>query len=196
MSRPTFARIDLDALVQNVKAVKGLIGGRKICAAVKADAYGHGGPAVAKAMSMAGVEMFGVAMTEEAAELREAGIRKPLILLTAVPEEDIDEILELGITACITEEEFARRFSERAVASGRVAQAHVNVDTGMRRVGIPHEQAGEAILRISQLPGLKLTGIFTHFACSDAEDLSASRLQLNRFNRVIGALKSAGFELP
>jgi len=196
MPRPTFARIDLDAVAHNVQAVKRLIGDRKICAAVKADAYGHGAPAVAKVMSMAGADMFGVAMTEEAVELRDAGIRKPIILLTAVPEEDIEEILEYGISACIVEEGFARRLSEKAVASATVADVHVKVDTGMRRVGILYQQAAEAILRISRLPNVRLSGIFSHFACSDAEDLSTSREQLRRFKWVIGALESAGLRMP
>ena len=196
MPRPTFVRIDLDAVMHNVRAVKAMVGGSKICAAVKADAYGHGAPVVAKAMSMAGVEMFGVAMTEEAAELREAGLGKPIILLTAVLEDDIDDILEYRITACIAEEGFARRLSESAVRRGQIADVHVNVDTGMRRVGIPHQKAAEAILRISQLPGLRMSGIFSHFACSDGRDLSTSREQLRLFREVIGALESVGFRLP
>lgn len=196
MSRPTFARIDLDAVAHNVRAVKGLVGDGKICAAVKADAYGHGAPAVAKVMSMAGVDMFGVAMTEEAVELRDAGVTKTIILLTGVPEEDIDEILEYGVTSCIAEEGFARRLSEEAVRTGRIADAHVNVDTGMGRVGIPQEHAADAISRIAQLPGLRLTGIFSHFACSGASDLGASRRQLRGLKRVAEALRLAGVRLP
>ena len=194
MARPTFARIDLDAVIHNVRIVKELTGDRKICAAVKADAYGHGAPAVARAMSAAGVDMFGVAMTEEAIELRQAGIDKPIALLTAVPEEDVPEILQHDITACIAEECFARRLNEQAVRRGRRADVHVNVDTGMRRVGIPHELAPDAILRISQLPGVRLTGVFTHFACS--EDLAASREQLRRYLAVIEQLKLAGLSVP
>jgi len=196
MARPTFARIDLDAVVHNVTVVKSLIGQRKICAAVKADAYGHGAPAVAMAMSMAGVDMFGVAMTEEGVELREAGIREPVVLLTAVPDEDIDEILDQDMMACVTDEGFARRLSERAVNREQTARVHVNVDTGMRRVGIPHERAAAAILRIAQLPGLEMAGIFSHFACSDAEDLKVSRQQLADFLGVVRVLKAAGMQPP
>ncbi len=196
MSRPTYARINLDAVMHNVRAVRGLIGGRRICAAVKADAYGHGASAVALAMSTAGVEMFAVAMTEEAVELRDAGVSEPIILLTPVPEEDIATILECRITACITEEGFARRLSREAVRREQIAEAHVNVDTGMRRVGIAHQQAAEAILRISRLPGLDLTGLFSHFACSDADDLTVSWEQLKLFRRVIETLKSAGLRVP
>jgi len=196
MPRPTFALVDLDAVMHNVRALKRFVGGRKICAAVKADAYGHGVSAVAKAMSAAGVDMFAVAMTEEAVELREAGIREPIVLLTGVPEEDIPDILRYGITACITEEAFAQKLSGYARREGTRTEAHVNVDTGMGRVGIPHEKAASAILRISQLPGLKLTGIFSHFACSDSEDLSVCWEQMRLFRRVIDALRASGMAVP
>ena len=196
MPRPTFARIDLDAVMHNVRAVKQLVGGRKVCASVKADAYGHGAPLTARMMSEAGVDMFGVAMTEEAIELRQCGIREPIVLLTTVPESDIDELLDHRVTACIVGEGFARKLSERAVRRGLTAEAHVNVDTGMRRVGIFHDEAAEAILRIARLPALKITGILSHFACCGEEDQGVSVRQLARFRRVISALEGGGMQLP
>jgi len=196
MPRPTFARIDLDAVAHNVAEVKRLIAGRKVCAAVKADAYGHGAPAVAQAMSRAGVDMFGVAMTEEAVELREAGIEEPIILLTAAPDDDIEALMEHGITSCIVEEGFARQLSEQAVRRGQLAEAHINVDTGMRRVGIFHEEAADTIRRIFALPGLRVTGLFSHFACSNADDLSASREQHRLFLEVVDKLEAAGVRVP
>ena len=128
MPRPTVARIDLDALAHNVGVIRQLVGERKICAAVKADAYGHGAPIVCHAASAAGVDMFAVAMTEEAVDLRAAGIQKPVILLSAVPTEDIEAILENDITACITDEGFARELSAQALKRGVQAKAHVNVE--------------------------------------------------------------------
>ena len=101
MARPTTARIDLDAVAHNVGVIRRLIGPRKICAAVKADAYGHGAPIVCHALSAAGVDMFAVVMTEEALDLRAAGITEPIVLLTAVPFDDIDTILSNDITACV-----------------------------------------------------------------------------------------------
>jgi len=196
MPRPTVARIDLDALMHNVGAIRALIGGRKICAAVKADAYGHGAPAVATALSMAGVDMFGVAMTEEAVELRECGLSQPIILLSVVPADDIDVLLEMSITACVAQEEFAVELSNRALRRGLIADVHVNVDTGMRRIGIHYPKAADAILRIADMPGIRLTGIFTHFACSDAKDLAFSREQLERFRFVIEKLRASGLRAP
>jgi alanine racemase len=196
MGRPTLARIDLDALAHNVATIRGLVGDRPICAAVKADAYGHGAPVVCRALAAAGIDMFGVAMTEEALDLRAAGIRNPVVLLTAVPSEDIDLILENEVTACVTEEGFARDLSARALARGMQAPVHVNVDTGMHRVGLDWEAAAPAILRLDRLAGLRITGIFTHFACADADDLSFSREQVRRFRGVLAQLQCAGMELP
>jgi len=196
MARPTVARIDLDALRHNVLAVRRLVGDRSICAAVKADAYGHGAPIVCHAMAGVGVEMFGVAMTEEALDLREGGIRQPIVLLTVTPAEDIPLILEHGITACIAEEEYGRELSAQATRRGTVATAHVNIDTGMHRVGLDWETAAGAILRIARLGGLRITGLFSHFACSDADDLSFSREQVRRFRSVLWQLRRAGMRLP
>lgn len=196
MPRPTVASIDLDALMQNVRQVRELVGGRVICAPVKADGYGHGAVVAARAMSLAGVEMFAAAMTEEAVELRERGIREPIILLTTVPSDDIEALLDYSITACVVDEGFAGELSLCAVRRGVKAQVHVNVDTGMRRVGIDYLQAAKSILNISRMPGIELAGIFTHFACADADDLAFCREQLKRFHSVVRKLKAAGVEVP
>jgi alanine racemase len=196
MARPTVARIDLNALAHNVDQVRRLVGQRKICAAVKADAYGHGAAVVCHALSRAGVDLFAVAMTEEAVELRCAGIRKPIFLLTAAPAADIDMILEYGVSACVTEEGFARELSARALQQGRRAGVHVKVDTGMRRVGIDWQVAAAAVCRIEALPGLCIEGMFSHFACADADDLSFSREQVRRFSTVLGQVRRAGINPP
>ncbi len=196
MPRPTVARINLDALVANVRALKGLIGPRKVCAAVKADAYGHGAPVVCHALSQAGVDMFGVAMTEEAVDLRQAGIREPIVLLTVVPSDDIPALLKFDVSPCIAHEGFARDLSAGAVRAGQEATAHINIDTGMHRVGLDWQSAAAAILRISRLDGLRVTGIFSHFARSDADDLSFSHRQVRRLRCVLSQLRRAGMELP
>ncbi len=196
MARPTVARIDLNALAHNVEQVRKLVGQRTICAAVKADAYGHGAAVVCHALSRAGVDVFGVAMTEEAVELRCAGIRKPIFLLTAVPHADVDAILEHRVSACVTEEAFAAELNARALKKGVRAPVHVKVDTGMRRVGIDWQEAAAAVCRMSRLAGLRVEGLFSHFACADADDLSFSREQVRRFNSVLGQLSRAGIEPP
>lgn len=196
MPRPTVAHIDIEALVHNVGAIRNFIGGRKICAVVKADAYGHGAAVAATALKSAGADMFGVAMTEEAVELRDCGIQEPVILLTSVPTDDIDVLLEQSIIPSLSDEGFAKELSKRAVEKDMVAPVHVNVDTGMRRVGFPYQEAVDAVKRIARLPGIRLAGMFTHFSCSDAEDLSFSRRQIDRLKSVVGPLRNAGVEVP
>ena len=196
MPRPTVARIDLDAATHNLTVIRGLVGMRKVCAAVKADAYGHGAPVVCHALGRAGADMFAVAMTEEALDLRCSGVTRPIVLLTAVPPEDTGLLLDLNITACVTDEESACEMSTRALRRNRVVRAHVNVDTGMHRVGLDWEMAPEAILRIAGLPGLRIAGIFSHFACADADDLSFSREQVRRLRGVLGELAGGGFRAP
>ncbi len=196
MGRPTVARIDLDALAHNVRALRESVGKRKVCAAVKADAYGHGALVVSHTLSRAGVEMFGVAMTEEAVDLRISGIREPIVLLTAVPSADIDLLLEYSITACVAEEDFAAELADAALEHNTVAEVHVNVDTGMHRMGLNWEEAAKVILHIHSLDGLRISGIFSHFACSDADDLDFSREQVRRFRSTLSQLRRAGMELP
>ncbi len=196
MARPTVARIDLDALAHNVRWVRRLVGGRRVCAVVKADAYGHGAPLASRAMDEAGADMFAVAMTEEGVQLREAGIRKPVLLLAAVPTEDIDTILEHDLSACVVEEAFARELSVRALKRGLQAPIHVKVDTGMRRVGVDWQEAAAVLDRISRLPGLRLEGTFSHFACADGDDLGSSYEQIDRFRSLLSRLRQAGTHVP
>lgn len=196
MPRPTVARINLQALLDNARTIRNLIGDRKLCAVVKADAYGHGAAVVATALEGAGADMFGVAMTEEAVELREAGVSRPIILLTSVPAEDIDVLLDRSITPSLSEEKFAAELSRRAVSRNTQAEVHVNVDTGMSRVGFDHREAVGSILRIAQMPGIRVSGLFSHFACSDADDLGFSHAQIRRFRGVVRAVRKAGFDPP
>ncbi len=194
MARPTCAKVDLDAIVHNTRAVKRYTGGKMLCAAVKADAYGHGAIAAAHAMAAGGADMFGVAMTEEAVQLIQSGIDRPVILLSTAPPEDIETILESGIRACITDFPFAEKLSAAAVKRQLSAPVHVNIDTGMGRVGLPCQDAAEVVLELAQLPGLHIEGIFTHFACSEDYDISAGQLCL--FKTVMDTLESAGMSLP
>ncbi len=194
MARPTYAQIDLDAIIHNTRAIKNFIGGKKICAAVKADGYGHGAIAVAHAMAAGGVDLFGVAMTEEAVQLLQAGIQQPVILLSNAPLEDIETILAFDIRACITDFAFARALSAAAVKRHLTAPVHINIDTGMGRVGLPHESAAGLIHRIRELPGIKIEGLFTHFACS--EDRAVSSHQLGLFKEIVTGLPADTMPAP
>jgi len=197
MPRPTIAEIDLDAIAFNVRQTRALVGPNvRICAAVKADAYGHGAVPVSRTILDAGAEMLGVATLEEALELREAGIRAPILLLQITPAGDIPEIVRNDVSAMVCSRDFASRLSDEALKAGTRIKVHIKVDTGMGRVGI---QAGETLglaRELAAMPGLEVEGMFTHFACADEEEQTFTHQQIDEFREVIRAVETSGIHIP
>lgn len=201
-TKRTFAEVHLDRLAHNLERLKELAPGKKICAMVKADAYGHGAPAVSKKLSACGVDWFGVATADEAIQLRREGIREPVLILGYTPVEQTGELLEYGLTQCVYSLEYAAALSTEAKRCGGVLQAHIKVDTGMSRLGVLCQDTTEVpraaaeILKICALPGLACGGIFTHFA--DASDASGifTQMQYKRFRALIDALAEEGVSFP
>jgi len=196
MARPTFARIDLDALIHNVREVKRACAGRKLIAVVKGDAYGHGMRVASLAMSHAGADMFAVATTEEAVELRDTGITEPIILIAPVTTDEIGVVLDHSLAASVVDERFADELAARARSRNTEAEVHVNVDTGMRRAGIRYPEAAGAIARIADTPGLKLAGVYTHYATAYEADCSFCRTQIDRLRGVVSQAEAAGVKIP
>ncbi len=164
-----WAEIDLDALRHNAAAVRARVGGVvKIMAIVKADAYGHGVLPVVCAL-VDSVEMFGVANLEEACEISaEAGSRAIHLLSPALPAERAD-IVARGFLPSISTVEEAAAFSALA-ASGKRVPVHLNIDTGMGRIGVWQAEALAALREIVAMPGIEVTGIASHFPVSDEDD--------------------------
>lgn len=192
LARPTYAEIDLDAIAHNIRLIKGRTGPR--CAAmpaVKADAYGHGAVAVAAALECAGADGLSVATVEEGVELREAGVTLPILLLGYVPEEDFDLLVHYGLIASIIEPHQAVKLNETARRHGVKLKVHVNVDTGMRRLGLDWNRAAAAIQCITQLVHLDVAGVWTHFARGEEVDLMFCREQVARLTTVRRELTEA-----
>ncbi|MDO5142787.1 MAG: alanine racemase, partial [Eubacteriales bacterium] len=143
---------------------------------------------------------FATATAEEAVELRENGITKPILILGYVDEADMQTIAQYHITAPVYDVETARLLSEAAVATGETLTVHYKLDTGMTRLGFAaweQEQTVQQILTCAALPGLRSEGIFTHFAVADVPEGAAyTALQYDRFTAVCDALRDAGLELP
>mgnify|MGYP003766480123 CR=1 FL=1 len=197
MVRPTHAQIDLDAIEFNLRQVRRVVGPDvKICPAVKADAYGHGAVEVSRTVLGAGAEMLSVAFIEEAAELRDAGITAPIMLLQPAFPEQIPEIVRLDITATVCDMGFARELSHQSQAAGKRTRVHLKVDTGMGRVGVQPEIAPVIAADLADLPGIELEGIFTHFPSADEEDLSFTHEQVEEFGRIVEAVEAAGIRVP
>lgn len=191
------AEIDLDAIRSNVAILKRCQSSWvEMIAVVKANAYGHGAPEVSRVLLEAGIGRLGVAFPCEAIALREAGISAPILLLGSFDLLEIDQLLRYDVTPSIWDSSQARQLSERARRAGRRIRVHLDVDTGMSRLGVPFEDALRFALEVRQLDGLILEGIHTHFATADEEDSGFAQLQQRRFRKVLGQLAQEGVRIP
>ena len=163
---------------------------------VKADAYGHGVD-VAELLQDEGVPCLGVAFLDEAIALRQKGIdRCDLFILGYTGADQIPELVEWDVTPGVYQLEFAQALSDYCVANGSVHPVHIKVDTGMGRIGFRWDEAAEAVLKIADMPGIRIEGLYTHFATADEVDKDFTYLQLTRYAQVVKALSDKGVEIP
>ncbi len=191
--RPTWAEISLDAIKHNVRGLAALARPAGIMAVVKADAYGHGAVMVALAALDAGASWLAVAALEEAVELRRAGIEAPILVISAATPAQAEAVARARVAAAVADLEAAEALAAAGRRLGRLAEAHLKVDTGMGRLGVTPDEAGAALAaRIAALKGLSLTGVYTHFATADEKDKAFARLQASRFERFLELTAAAG----
>ena len=192
MSYPSRVEIDLGALASNVRWIKARVGGEiAIMAVVKANAYGHGAPAVARAALQNGVDMLAVANMAEALELREADIDALILVLSYVSAEAIPTAIEHELSISVFDEAFAERCISAADIAGGELKIHVKVDTGMGRLGVLPQAAYTLCRKLREASAIKLEGLYTHFATADDDPLYM-REQLKSFNGVLSQLRKAG----
>ena len=192
------ARIDLDAVAYNMEQMKNRIGGNaRLIAVVKADGYGHGAVPVAEMFeSCPYVWGYAVACLEEAVELREHGIKKPILVLGCVFPDQYREMIHYDVRPAVYMEEMARLISEEAVRQGKQAFIHIKIDTGMGRIGFPvNEESADAVERISRLPNIDVEGMFTHFARADERDKTYTKMQHERFMWMKGKTEDRGVRI-
>lgn len=194
LDRPTWAEIDLDAIAHNMRELRRIAKPEaKICAVVKANAYGHGAVPVSRKVLAAGADFLGVAVLSEALQLRRAGIDAPILILGYTPPEQAEEVVKYDLSQTVFQWEVARALSDAARRLGKKAKIHVKIDTGMGRIGfLPGEEAVAEIKKIAALPHLYLEGIFTHFAMADACDKTFTYRQLKIFLELIKRLEQEG----
>ena len=184
-NRAAWAEIDLRALRHNYEEIKKNIrGGAKLCAVVKADAYGHGALAVARVAVEAGASYLAVATLGEAIELREAGFTTPILLLGLVLPDEARDIVDYDVTQVVCELPLAEAISREAVRQHKVAKVHLKVETGMGRIGIRPEEIGALAAAVKQLPNIEIEGMFSHFA-----------MALVKFEQALKAVEAAGVTL-
>ena len=191
----TYVQIDLDAIRDNLRSVSRKAGTR-VMAVVKADAYGHGAVPVARHLE-ADCAFFGVSSVAEAMELRQAGLTKPILILGHTPVEGFCQAVRMDIRIAIFKHSDALALSQEAVRQGKTAHIHLAVDTGMSRIGFEAtDEAARICAEIASLPGLKVEGLFSHFATADCADLSRAEAQAARFNAFSEKLTALGLQIP
>jgi alanine racemase len=185
--RPTRAEINLGHLRHNLKMIKRAAGRSRVFGVLKADAYGHGAPAVARTLERSGIDGFCVALLEEAVELREAGIGKPILVMGGYNGQAWGEVLARNVTPVIYDiaqaEGLAREVRLSSTRSTTPVGVHFKIDTGMARLGCELEQIPKVLERLRAIPEIRIEGLMTHLAGADDENLEPVSVQLERFQR-------------
>lgn len=193
-----WAEIDLDALIHNFTEIKKSTKA-KVCCVVKANAYGHSVDPIAKLLEKSGADLFAVSNIDEARELRELGIKIPIIILGYTPVSFADELVRYRITQTVFSFDYAQKLSLEAEKLGKVIEGHLKLDTGMGRLGFDcRSERLNGLTEIKQtllLNGLDFNGIFTHFSSADSYaplDREETSKQYERFIRVVEILQANG----
>src|SRR4051812_16443060 len=195
MIRRTRVEVDLAAIIGNARTVRAVTGA-DVIAVVKADGYGHGAIAVARALAAArAVAGFGVSLVEEAVVLRDAGVTAPILVMGPSQHGGEDDMVMAGLTPVIGSVEDLAALAAVARRRNRTIDAHLKVDTGMGRLGVPVGLAAELCVEAGR-SGVAIVGLMTHFACADTDDpadpASMTRDQLRTFGEVDRVVTAAG----
>ena len=194
--RPTWAEIDLGAIAFNLQGISRQVAPAGIMAVVKADAYGHGALQVSRVALQEGASHLAVAVIDEAIALRKAGIQAPLLVFGGFSHEDARLFIDWELDATIFDRQGLALLSQAARKRNRPVRVHVKVDTGMGRLGVDWREAAAFVAEVQGAEGVELTGLYTHFATSDALDKSYANLQLLRYKSLIDELEGKGVRIP
>jgi len=194
---PTWVEINLDAIANNVKNIKELIGEKKeLMAVVKGNAYGHDILEVSSVVLNNGATRLAVARLEEGIFLRKAGITVPILILGLTLKQQAELLVSYNITPTVCEYEMIEKLSESAIKEDKIAKVHLKVDTGMGRIGIfPHDIL-RFIKRIRALKNMEIEGIFTHFSIADEKDKTYTEKQFRKFMEVLTVLEKEEIKIP
>lgn len=193
------AVVSLDAIAHNFEEMKkNIADGTKIVAVIKADGYGHGAEAIARLIEeYEYIWGFAAATAEEAIQLKDAGVKKPVLILGLVFEEYFQELIQKEVRMTVCDYDMAKALSEEAVRQGRQVHIHIGLDTGMSRIGFADKpESVEEIKRIAALSNIEIEGMFTHFARADETDKSPAEDQLKRYLAFVELLEKAGVQIP
>jgi alanine racemase len=193
--RPTWANVDLDALASNFQVIKSRINkGVKVIAVVKANAYGHGAVECAGRLAHEGADWFGVAMPEEGIVLRRSGITPPILCLAGFWDGQAAACIQNGLVPVVYRLDLIEALDNAARDAGITADVHVKIDTGMGRLGVRFDGAGEFADALKRFKHIRVDGLMTHFAAADdptCETLTEN--QIERFENVGRLFRAHGF---
>ena len=194
--RPTWAEVDLDALSANFNVIKSRVGPAvKVMPVVKANAYGHGAVACVQRLRDEGAEWFGVALPEEALELRAAGVNQSIFCLAGFWEGQAALCIQHKLVPAVYSLETITALDRAARDAGVIADVHLKIDTGMGRLGVRFDEVGEFIEALNKFRNIRVDGLMTHFAAADdpsCEPLTEN--QIARFEDVIQFIRSRGHQ--
>jgi len=193
--RPTWAEIDLQQLAANFQQIKQRVGTTaRVMAVVKANAYGHGAVECARRLAAEGADWFGVALPEEAIELRHAGITQPVLCLAGFWPGQAAACIQNRLTTVVYRRDMLEALNHASAEAGTIADVHVKVDTGMGRLGVRADQIGEFVAMLGHFPNVRVDGLMTHLAAAD--DTSCEPLthdQIQRFDDAVAAFREHGY---
>jgi len=197
VERATKVIVDLGAVSHNVAEIRKRIGNeRGLMAMVKADGYGHGAVEVSQAALRSGADSLGVALPEEGQQLREAGIKAPILVIGLIQPKEAYKVVKFRLSQAVASVELLEALDGEAGKASTKVDVHVKVDTGMARIGIKPEDAVPFVRKVMGFKNLNLEGIFSHFPSADERDKTFSMGQLQLFEQVISNLRLAGIEMP
>jgi alanine racemase len=191
--RPTACFVDLNALVWNFRQIRDRVGPQvKVLSMVKANGYGHGAPAIAKALAEEGTEAFGVATLEEGVELRQAGIRVPILVLAGAYPDQLDQFFDNSLIPVIHALESLKELDVAVYRREKTLTVHLKIDTGMGRLGLLAAEVDCWLPFIKKLKALKIEGVFSHFSHAESVAGTYTQEQLQLFRKVVERLRAEG----
>ena len=196
--RPTVARVDLDVLKANYRAIVEHLRRERpqsppgVIAVVKANAYGHGAAQVGRALEDAGADLLACADIEEGAALRAAGVRADILIFGALSVSDLDGLFDCRLTPTISSPGAARAVQAAAARHKQRVRYHLKIDTGMNRLGFRFDNLRRSLPELLRSENLDLDAVFTHFATADDPASTLFDEQRQRFDRVLADLQTLG----
>ncbi|HHX11376.1 MAG TPA: alanine racemase [Clostridiales bacterium] len=193
------ANVNLEGIRHNILEIKNKLNkDTKLMLIIKADAYGHGAIPIAEYICHDNLaDIYGVAIIEEAIELRDAGINIPILVLGYTPKEQYQLVVAHNVIQTVFQYEMAKELSKEAKRQGKIIKIHIKIDTGMSRVGFSdNNQSIDEIKRINDLDNIEIEGVYSHFATADESDTSSTNKQLKRFKEFVDKLVQEGIHIP